>query len=513
MNYATSALPSRRAFPGEILTPCTYQMIPASKCGFASWRENASEAVQATVVIAASALGIPLKDLPLCSTEPPETLVTTPGSHGDNEITCCCKHAFIIRGVYRHLHVPVVYTEDFAFISSAHPQGMSEAQLRPGVFPLSSEELDGKFNWAPPWDTCPRGDPSSGDWPAAQTWLEVMMPDDLITSLGGRAPRRAGTFKVSCYVHGYGPDANGSGPVVGLSFPLLQISIQVPEDTFDVSRPDHWPCKLLLRHIRGLSYYQDGCDEAGYSVFTPVPAVPLVARVAELAQKMKPDESDQAFVPRSPSKPQVYASKTSAAEEEGGLARVVSQVWLKQRDGVRVASPFATRGNPELVEAPAGHQPEAAEVCHNCEAPIKGDGSYACQCGIVPVPRAPLPARLGAAFGQEPPGPNYSVLFAAVLNSGGNTGRDAQSTHGSLPHRSSSQPPSDDGSDSSSSSSSESSSQDSDDEHGPPDLPNLPPPPEADTAVGTVMERAYLAALAGATSVSQQRISRSWRCR
>ena len=127
-------------------------------------------------------------------------------------------------------------------------------------------------------------------------------------------------------------------------------------------------------------------------------------------------------------------------------------------------------------------------------------GSYACQCGIVPVPRAPLPARLGAAFGQEPPGADYSVLFAAVLNSGGNTGRDAQSTHGSLPHRSSSQPPSDDGSDSSSSSSSESSSQDSDDEHEPPDLPNLPPPPEADTAVGTVMERAYLAALAGAVA-------------
>ena len=133
MNYATSALSSRRAFPGETLTPCTYQMIPASRCGFASWRENASEAVQATVEIAASAVGMPLKDLPLCGTETPATLVTTPGSHGDNEITCCCKHAFIIRGVYRHLHVPAVYTEDFAFISSAHPQGMAEAELRPGV--------------------------------------------------------------------------------------------------------------------------------------------------------------------------------------------------------------------------------------------------------------------------------------------------------------------------------------------------------------------------------------------
>ena len=38
------------------------------------------------------------------------------------------------------------------------------------------------------------------------------------------------------------------------------------------------------------------------------------------------------------------------------------------------------------------------------------------------------------------------------------------------------------------------------DEDEPPDLPSLPPPPEADAASGSVMERAYLAALACAVA-------------
>ena len=72
-----------------------------------------------------------MTDLLLCSTEASATLVTTPGPRGATVLACCLKHAFIVRGVYRHLHVHLISTEDFAFISSAHPQSMSYAELHP----------------------------------------------------------------------------------------------------------------------------------------------------------------------------------------------------------------------------------------------------------------------------------------------------------------------------------------------------------------------------------------------
>ena len=74
---------------------------------------------------------------------------------------------------------------------------------------------------------------------------------------------------------------------------------------------------------------------------------------------MKPADSDKAFVPQSPSKPQVYVSNAPVAEDEGGLANVVSQAWLNHRDDVRIASPCAARGDPaELDEVLSGRQPE-----------------------------------------------------------------------------------------------------------------------------------------------------------
>ena len=129
-----------------------------------------------------------------------------------------------------------------------------------------------------------------------------------------------------------------------------------------------------------------------------------------LTQEMKPADSDKAFVPQSPRKPQVYVSNASADEDEGGLAHVMSQAWLNQRDGVRIASPFAIRGDPELAEAPSGRQPEAVEVFHNCEAPVKGDGSYACQCGIYPRTKD-ISCALGRILWTGPPG---AELFGTV---------------------------------------------------------------------------------------------------
>ena len=72
--------------------------------------------------------------------------------------------------------------------------------------------------------------------------------------------------------------------------------------------------------------------------------------------------------------------------------RKLGSIIVTHRDGVRIASPCAIRGEPELEEIPSGRQPEAGLVCHSCQAPVKGDGSYACQCGIIPVPGI-LPAR------------------------------------------------------------------------------------------------------------------------
>ena len=92
----------------------------------------------------------------------------------------------------RHLHAHLTF-EDVAFISSAHPQGIPEADLTPGLLPLSNEELHGKFKWEPPWDVCPRGDPSSEDLPTAQTWIVVSMSGDVIGSLGPGA--RAGSLR------------------------------------------------------------------------------------------------------------------------------------------------------------------------------------------------------------------------------------------------------------------------------------------------------------------------------
>ena len=138
MNPATSTLSSCRVLHGETLTSCT-QMLPVSKCAFPLWRNNAIEAVQATIEIAAAAVDMPLTTLLHCSPETPITVVSSPGPCGVIELNCCLRHAFIIRGVSRHLPVHLAFTEDVAFISSAPPQGIPEAELIPGCFPFRTK--------------------------------------------------------------------------------------------------------------------------------------------------------------------------------------------------------------------------------------------------------------------------------------------------------------------------------------------------------------------------------------